>query len=324
MYLGVGFFDEKLLNNVGKYDMNIVIFTEMSGVEKARNLKNMVESGGDKFMEISINDENDFDFVIQSGMEKPKKKHEDRNAILQKIKSMGKSILVLDGPAIRLISDGWDYKNIEGQWVKMAWHSFFADEAVFPYDPSYNRWKELQKEHDINVNEWKHRGDHILVCLQKRYDAAVKRIYDNGDTYIGYISDVVEQLKKKTDRPILIRSHPTDKSVGDLLRQKLPYVKISTNDNLYDDFNMTHTMVTYNSHSAVEAVLYGLPTVTLDSSAIAWDVSGKKVTDICNAPQPDRTEWLKRLAFMQWSVKELNDGYVWNLLKKCLTEHSGK
>jgi len=67
-------------------------------------------------------------------------------------------------------------------------------------------------------------------------------------------------------------------------------------------------VVTLNSSVAVDSVLAGIPTVTMDEAAMAWDVSGHAPGDTCT---PDRTEWLHWLAWTQWSYDEIEEGIPW-------------
>jgi hypothetical protein len=63
--------------------------------------------------------------------------------------------------------------------------------------------------------------------------------------------------------------------------------------------------VTLNSSIGVEAVLAGVPTVTMDQAAMAWEVTshtpGKVVT-------PPREEWCHWLAWTQWHHDEIEEG----------------
>ena len=66
--------------------------------------------------------------------------------------------------------------------------------------------------------------------------------------------------------------------------------------------------VTLNSSVGVEAVLAGIPTVTMDEGSMAWDVTGH---DVASPQTPDRTSWLHWLAWTQWSHNELEEGSPW-------------
>lgn len=66
--------------------------------------------------------------------------------------------------------------------------------------------------------------------------------------------------------------------------------------------------VTWNSNSAVDAVLAGVPTIAMDKGSMAWDVTGHGLK---RPPLPDRTAWAHALAWKQWTREELASGYCW-------------
>jgi hypothetical protein len=74
------------------------------------------------------------------------------------------------------------------------------------------------------------------------------------------------------------------------------------------DWRDTARAVTLNSSVAVDTVLRGIPTVTMDEAAMAWDVSGHTPAEEI---RPDRTEWLHWLAWTQWHHDEISEGTPW-------------
>ncbi len=63
--------------------------------------------------------------------------------------------------------------------------------------------------------------------------------------------------------------------------------------------------ITLNSSVAVDAVLNGIPTVTMDEAAMAWDVAGHWPNVRSIKP---REPWLDWLAYTQWHYDEISDG----------------
>lgn len=66
--------------------------------------------------------------------------------------------------------------------------------------------------------------------------------------------------------------------------------------------------VTLNSSIGVQCVLDGIPTVTMDEGAMAWDVTSH---------DPDHMRWIERepwchwLAWTQWTDDEISEGIPW-------------
>ena len=69
--------------------------------------------------------------------------------------------------------------------------------------------------------------------------------------------------------------------------------------------------ITLNSSVAVDAVLAGVPTVTMDEGSMAWDVTGHTPDEIL---KPARLPWLHWLAWTQWSHDEIREGKWSHLL----------
>jgi hypothetical protein len=81
------------------------------------------------------------------------------------------------------------------------------------------------------------------------------------------------------------------------MNYSLPLVKT------FDDCKVA---VTLNSSVGVDAVMSGVPTVTMDEGAMAWDVTGHRPDEIVT---PDRTDWLRWLAWTQWNEDEIVAGH---------------
>lgn len=86
---------------------------------------------------------------------------------------------------------------------------------------------------------------------------------------------------------------------------------------LAEDLAGAGVCVTFNSTAGVEAVLAGVPTVTLDEGAMAWDVAGHALDEIV---RPDRTAWAHDLAYTTWTPDELSSGEVWAHLAPIMEE----
>lgn len=86
-----------------------------------------------------------------------------------------------------------------------------------------------------------------------------------------------------------------------------PYARRSRTS-LADDLAGAGLCVTYNSTTGVEAVLAGVPTITMDEGAMAWEVSGHAIGDI---QRPNRDRWAHNLAWTSWTLDEIAQGLPW-------------
>lgn len=297
--------------------------------KKIHQAKYLIESTGqDQLIPIDFNDlaNTECDFILQVGMPNEQKKYIDY--VYKGIALKNKPVLIKELPVLRSINDitvrakGVPFKK---QWHRFSWNHYWADIGIHPYDPSYDRWSELVQKYNIEVHDWTRRGDAVLFNCQLYGDSALARIWDNGKRYEDVVFDAVEKIKLSSDRPIIIRKHPKDLKMKEILNKKYhndPKVTISNKESLYEDFNRAWCAVTYNSTSCVESVLYGLPAFTLDPSALTYNLIPNSLTDIEKDIFPDTSEWCKRIAFMQWSGEEMKSGYPWKLLRDIIPTHN--
>jgi hypothetical protein len=250
-----------------------------------------------------------YDFIAQNGTAGPGKKYLHIYQFTEKFcKDFKVPLLIRELPAIR--------NQQTADWWRFSWNHYFLDEGIYPYDDSYNRWSELQKKFNIEVKEWHRPGDLILICLQKPMDSALNRLHEKNINYQDFCIDLIKEIKTVSDRKILVRSHPKDPT--DLISNlKLLFsdIEFSNSKSIQEDLDRAWCMITFNSTSSVDSVIYGVPTITLDPSAVSAEVTFHFLDDIESDINFDRDSWLKKIAFMQWSEEEIKSGYVWELLK---------
>jgi hypothetical protein len=80
---------------------------------------------------------------------------------------------------------------------------------------------------------------------------------------------------------------------------------------LSDGWEDTRCAVVLNSSIAVQTVMCGIPTVTMDKGSMAWPVTGHALDDIRT---PDREAWVIFLSWCQWSHDEVQQGIPWDSL----------
>lgn len=209
---------------------------------------------------------------------------------------------------------------------RYSWTSYFRDEGNYCNENSPNdRWTRIQKEQNITIKEWQSNGDYILVILQRPGDSSLKNLLEKHDTYEGFISYTLNEIKKHTDRPIRVRMHPLRQEQQLDILNKFD-IDISTNtqgaglleggDGLYEDFRNAYAVVGFNSNALTESICEGIPTFSMCASSMAWDCSNKDLKDIENPTMYDRTQWLNNLGYCQWREDEIARGDPWEHLRK--------
>lgn len=250
----------------------------------------------------------ELDFLAQNGMSGPGKK---KIIIYDLVESFCKEnnlpLLIRELPVIRTNTDGW--------W-RFSWNTFFCDEGIYPYDELYDRWSQISDLCQLRTRDWHRPGDSVLFCLQKSRDSALNKLHQQNYEYLQYCIDTINQIKLNTDRKIIVRSHPRDTLLPKVLQETFPDIEFSSGNSLNYDFQRSWCCITYNSNSAVEAALHGIPLITLDSSSPAREVSHHSISDIEKNVDFNLHSWLKKISFMQWSPEEIHSGKAWSFLKK--------
>jgi len=119
-----------------------------------------------------------------------------------------------------------------------------------------------------------------------------------------WIKNTIEEIKKHTDRPIVIREK---RPRADRLRED------TMEEALADDI---HCLVTYNSVAAGEAIMQGKPAITLGPNA-AGVLCSRSLSEIENPRTPtydEREAWLRHLSYCQFTFTEMSDGTAWRIL----------
>jgi hypothetical protein len=117
-----------------------------------------------------------------------------------------------------------------------------------------------------------------------------------------WVTETVAEIKKHTDRPIVIR----DKAVR---QQRI-------NKTIFEDLDNCHGLVTYQSIAAVESVLYGVPAFTMAPTA-ADPVCDKDLSLIEKPSQQDEHKiykWACHLAYGQFHIDEMKNGTAYRIL----------
>ncbi len=87
--------------------------------------------------------------------------------------------------------------------------------------------------------------------------------------------------------------------------RKHPVASNPTTRPLARDWRDCGLAITLNSSIAVDAVLNGIPAVTMDEAAMAWDVTSHSLACVV---RPDRRSWVRWLAWTQWHHDEIRAG----------------
>jgi hypothetical protein len=234
-----------------------------------------------------------------------------RHTVIQQQLNRNKHVVAVD-------SNLFLYANTTNDlhYLRYSFNGVFPNTGIYcdtNADPS--RWQKISKNLNLSLKDYRTIGDHILVCLQR-----------NGGWSMGSLDvqdwaiQTINTLRQHTDRPIVIRAHPGDKSSREYLDPRSPKcrikfskaVRLSTNANLVDDLRNCWAAVNYNSSPVVGAAIEGIPIFVMDPiKSQCRDVANTNLAQIENPQMFNRQPWVERLAMSHWNFDELKSGECW-------------
>lgn len=125
----------------------------------------------------------------------------------------------------------------------------------------------------------------------------------------SWITDQVEQIRRVTDRPIVIRPHPRCRVDLSKVPRNMRIEQPVAVANTYDSFNIHydyHAVVNYNSGPGIQAAISGARPI-VDQSSLAWPVA-VSIADIDHPYEIDRQQWLIEICHTEYTLDELKLG----------------
>lgn len=179
----------------------------------------------------------------------------------------------------------------------------FALEEYMPDD----RVKKL----GIILQPWRQEGEYVLVCGQHGHSEQWRNMPDM-DTYYR---NTISEIRRVTDKPIVVRSHPRYRESLHWSCDMQWYKDQGVTWNIpkhvqqtYDSFDLehmlkhTHFTVSHSSNAGITSIIHGVPAVVSESS-LAWDVSTKMDSWLS---KPERRNWLNKLCYIEWYADEID------------------
>src|SRR3990167_3230049 len=188
---------------------------------------------------------------------------------------------------------GRDYYYIDHGYLKPGHYDGYyrvtknARQADIPDPREFVYPADRLKKVGVDVRPWKRTGRNVLVIP---VTGAVGEFYGiNPDQWLRVVTD---EITSHTARPIEVKH----KGIGAI-------------DEAMKD---TWCVVTHSSNSAVDALINGVPVITLGESAcetMSWEFK-----DIEHPWWPERELWLQALAYSQFTLSEMRNGTAWKIL----------
>ena len=200
----------------------------------------------------------------------------------------------------------------------------YSYDGIFPNtgeycnnNPNPKRWEEIKKNLNIDLKPWRKQGNHILICLQRNGGWSMK-----GLNVVDFFNNTVKEIRRYSDRPIIVRTHPGDKKSIYYAQQLTGHnIILSQNKNLIEDLKNAWATVVYNSSPSVASVIEGIPAFLIDSDySQAATVSNLVLANIEDPQLSDRLSWIQKIAQCHWNDEDLISGETWKHMRTYLRQ----
>jgi hypothetical protein len=247
-------------------------------------------------------------FVHEHGKDMPHLKLRKEAADLQV--ANGKRSLIVDSNLF-LYADPGNTKT----FLRYSFDGIFPTTGFyFDRDIDSNRWKKISHILGITLRPYRTNGNHILICLQRNGGWSMR-----GLSTINWMNQTIAEIRKYSNRPIVVRAHPGDKKIKQMLRVNHPNVTLSISERLLDDLQNAWATVVYNSSPSVASLIEGVPTFLTDplpNHSQTYGIANTDLSKLENPLMPDRQGWVERLSMCHWNFEELRSGDAWNFFRK--------
>lgn len=156
----------------------------------------------------------------------------------------------------------------------------------------------------IKLQPWQ-QGKNIVIAVQR----ADSEQWAGQPPITQWLQNTVDTIRKHSNRPIVIRSHPrTHVSIPGITIERPKKIPGS-----YDDYDFEQSLknawavVNWNSGPGPQSVIAGVPAF-VGSSSLAAPVANLDLAMIETPDMPDRTQWVNQLAHTEWTTSELATG----------------
>lgn len=186
--------------------------------------------------------------------------------------------------------------------------------ATFVKPFEENRYEKI----GISLAPWK-TGDGYVTIFTQRPDSWQWEGMCSVETWIA---TTVKEIRRHTDRKIIVRPHPrdyiTDWNVLSGLHVYLSIPK-GIGVDMFDHervFKETYFAVNHSSGPSVQSVISGIHT-SCSVDSLAFDVSDS-IENIENPSNKEREQWANMIAHTEWTIEEIKAGIPWRHLRSNL------
>lgn len=209
--------------------------------------------------------------------------------------------------------------NSPHHYLRYSLNGIFPNTGVYcDKSPDPKRWQQISNDTGIRLEDSKRNGKNIVLFCQRNGGWSMGK-YDVA----SWIQAVIHDIRKHSDRPIVLRPHPGDKKASTYINASMPVLKRYPNVRvspigtpLESDLKNAWAVVNHNSSSVVGPIIQGIPAFITDpSKSQCAEVSQHSFKDIESPVEFDRQKWLERISMFHWKFSELENGTAWRHIR---------
>ena len=206
------------------------------------------------------------------------------------------------------------YKNKENpkKYLRYSFNGVFPKTGIYCNDnPGEENWNNIKRDYNMDLKPWRTNGSHILITLQRPLGWSMR-----GFNLMKWLENTFREIRKYSDRPIIIRWHPGDwKSYPvyeALLKQYNATISLQER-HITEDLVNCWALVCHNSTPSSVASIEGIPAFITDDPGYcqAGDIANLDFSKLETPIMPDRLEWIKKLSQCHWSFDDTRSGRCW-------------
>jgi hypothetical protein len=203
-------------------------------------------------------------------------------------------------------------------YLRYSFNGVFPSTGIYcdtTVDPA--RWQKISSRLNIRLKDYRVQGDHILLCLQRNGG------WSMGDyNVVAWAQNTINELRKYTSRPIIVRAHPGDKAAKQYISSITGHnVMPSTNADLLNDLKNCWAVVNHNSSPVVGAAIEGYPIFVTDTArSQCREIANTDFSQIETPTLFDRQTWVERISMFHWNFDELKSGECWQHMRRYIIQ----
>jgi len=274
--------------------MKISIFTKNGALGSDVVFKSFAEGAKKLKFKVTENDMNADAAVIWSVLWQGRMK--DNKTVFHHYKNQKKPVFILE----------------TGHFFRSRTWKFSLNGTSYDNFPHFNS-SDISRLNRLGIKfkEWQKNGEKIIICPQNPNSLQ----WSKQGTPEDWVNEVIKDIRKVSDRSIVIRPHPRVNFNSLKITEKtgIFYEKAEKIPGTIDsvDFENSiknaHAVVNYNSGPSVVSALHGIP-VFCDISSPARPISHQNLEKIEDRQWVDRKEWLSWISHTEWLKEEIAEG----------------